>query len=205
MAAEISISIVGIPELAEATRQRIERVNRAERIAVEKGAKLVEQRLQERTSRVAPNTEEAIAKKFAGKSTLEQRLASLRKRIRAGGLADDFLYRRTGALAKSIGSTKAEAVGGTYEARAGFREGVVPKYAAVQEFGATIQVPEIRPRFARALRFQDGDGNVVFARLARAHTVTVPARAPVRKSLEDRRDQIIETIRDQVLTAWSAP
>lgn len=49
-------------------------------------------------------------------------------------------------------------------------------YAAVQRYGATIQVPEIVPRRARALRWIGRDGRAVFARRVRAHAVTIPAR-----------------------------
>lgn len=48
-------------------------------------------------------------------------------------------------------------------------------YARLHQEGGTIRVPEVRPRRARVLRFMVG-GQVVYARRARAHSVTIPAR-----------------------------
>ena len=49
-------------------------------------------------------------------------------------------------------------------------------YAPAQNFGATISIPEIRPKKANgALRWFGPDGPV-FARHTRAHRVTIPAR-----------------------------
>jgi phage virion morphogenesis protein len=48
-------------------------------------------------------------------------------------------------------------------------------YAAIHQYGGTIRVPEIFPKNARALFFSIGGKNV-FARSARAHVVSMPAR-----------------------------
>lgn len=48
-------------------------------------------------------------------------------------------------------------------------------YARIHQFGGTIQIPELRPRNKKALRFMIG-GREVFARRVRAHAVHIPAR-----------------------------
>ena len=48
-------------------------------------------------------------------------------------------------------------------------------YARIHQLGGTVQVPEIRPKHAKALRFTIG-GKTVFARRVRAHAVHMPAR-----------------------------
>lgn len=48
-------------------------------------------------------------------------------------------------------------------------------YARIHQEGGTIRVPEVRPRNARVLRFVV-NGQIVYTRRARAHTVRIPAR-----------------------------
>lgn len=48
-------------------------------------------------------------------------------------------------------------------------------YARVHQEGATIRMPELRPRRAKALRFVVGS-QVVFAQRVKAHSVRIPAR-----------------------------
>lgn len=71
------------------------------------------------------------------------------------------------------------------------------KYAAIHEFGGTINIPEIRPVNVEALHFFMG-GDEVFAKYARAHTVTMPERSYMRSSLADMREQIKEELTEAV-------
>lgn len=48
-------------------------------------------------------------------------------------------------------------------------------YARIHQEGGTIQIPEVRARPGKVLRFVVG-GQVVYARRARAHSVRIPAR-----------------------------
>jgi phage gpG-like protein len=75
------------------------------------------------------------------------------------------------------------------EARVGPGHGPIPR---IHQFGGTINLPEIRPKRAsmseaelksksnanapRALRWFNAQGQAVFARRVRAHSVTIPAR-----------------------------
>jgi phage gpG-like protein len=49
-------------------------------------------------------------------------------------------------------------------------------YAAPHQFGATIQIPEIRPKKSGGVLRWFGSGGAIFARRARAHKVVIPAR-----------------------------
>jgi hypothetical protein len=64
-------------------------------------------------------------------------------------------------------------------------------YARIQEYGGTVQIPEIVPKRAQALHWSSG-GADVFAKRARAHPVTIPARSFMRSSLEEQKQMIIE-------------
>lgn len=83
------------------------------------------------------------------------------------GFSQQSILSRTGRLREST-------IGGV-DGNIAFVGSRLP-YAAAHQFGATIQIPEIRPRRARALRFLGSNLEVVFARHARAHRVTIPAR-----------------------------
>jgi len=50
-------------------------------------------------------------------------------------------------------------------------------YARIHEFGATIQIPEIRPVNKKALRWVGPGGRVFFAKRTRAHPVVMPKRS----------------------------
>lgn len=73
-------------------------------------------------------------------------------------------------------------------------------YAGIHEYGGTINIPEIRPVNALALRFAPGGGEAIFRMYARAHTVTMPERSFMRSSLDDMRSEIIEGMREAVMT-----
>lgn len=49
-------------------------------------------------------------------------------------------------------------------------------YAAIHNYGGTIQIPEIVPKTGKALRWIGGDGQVHFAARTRAHPVVIPQR-----------------------------
>lgn len=69
------------------------------------------------------------------------------------------------------------------------------EYAAIQEFGGTIQIPEIRPVNKKALAFNwpgapahlvSKSGKVVLKKV-KAHPVTVPAHPYLRPALEESK------------------
>jgi phage gpG-like protein len=70
-------------------------------------------------------------------------------------------------------------------------------YAAIHEFGGTVQIPELVPVKAKALRFMVG-GKEVFARRVKAHAVTIPERAPLRTSLYEMKDEIVKGLEEAV-------
>lgn len=73
-------------------------------------------------------------------------------------------------------------------------------YAGIHEYGGTINIPEIRPVNAMALRFSPGGGEAIFRMWARAHTVHMPERSYMRSSLDDMRQEIVEGMREAVMT-----
>lgn len=79
--------------------------------------------------------------------------------------------------------------------RVGFSGDVV--YAAIHEFGGVINIPEIIPTKAKALKFMI-QGREVFARKVRAHTVTIPERAPLRTSFKEMLEKIVTGIKEAV-------
>ena len=54
--------------------------------------------------------------------------------------------------------------------------GSILPYAAAHQYGASINIPEIGPKNAAALRFYNPELRAIFAKRTRAHTVTIPAR-----------------------------
>ncbi|MBZ5703242.1 MAG: hypothetical protein LAN84_15525 [Acidobacteriia bacterium] len=74
-------------------------------------------------------------------------------------------------------------------------------YAAAQNFGATISIPEIRPKKANGVLRWFGPDGPVFALYARAHRVTLPARAylPTPAFAETQAAMVIdETLQDAI-------
>jgi HK97 gp10 family phage protein len=70
------------------------------------------------------------------------------------------------------------------------------KYAAIHEFGGTIEIPEITAKGA-ALAFMMGGKQVFFKKVA-AHTVTMPERSFMRSALADMADDIVEGLTEAV-------
>lgn len=63
-------------------------------------------------------------------------------------------------------------------------------YARIQEYGGTINIPEIVPKRAKALHFVIG-GRSVFAKRVRAHSVNIPERSFMRVSLREKQADIV--------------
>lgn len=94
--------------------------------------------------------------------------------------------------------------------RYGIDVGTNVEYAAAQEFGATIDIPEIRPRNKKALAFAwpgappgmapGKGGKFVFAKVA-AHTVTVPAHPYLRPALRESRGDIRRVLLKSIIGA----
>jgi phage gpG-like protein len=67
-------------------------------------------------------------------------------------------------------------------------ESVGVRYAGIHQYGGSVQLPEIRPRNKRALRFWTRGGIVLTTR-ARAHGIRIPAR-PFLLLQEEDQDRI---------------
>lgn len=106
--------------------------------------------------------------------------------IKSDKLSGQVLHVRSGKLRASIFSTATQ-TGDRTEGRAASSGDV--KYAAIHEFGGTIDIPEITAK-GKALAFMMNGKQVFFKKVA-AHTVTMPERSFMRSSLADMKDQII--------------
>jgi len=71
-------------------------------------------------------------------------------------------------------------------------------YAAIHQFGGTIQVPAMTAAPGKVLRFTTRDGSVVFTKRTSAHQVTIPARPYMVLQPAD------ETTMAQIITAYLA-
>ena len=117
----------------------------------------------------------------------------LQGHIQADKLSGQVLHVVSGNLRASIFS-QATQNGDTVEGKAA-SDGSV-KYAAIHEFGGTIEIPEIEAK-GKALAFMQ-NGKMAFYKKVAAHTVTMPERSFMRSSLADMRDQIIEEMTQAV-------
>jgi phage gpG-like protein len=81
-------------------------------------------------------------------------------------------------------------------------------YGPAQNFGATINIPEIRPKKSNGtLRWFGPGGQPIFARRVRAHRVTIPARPflPTPAFAERESVKVIdETLQDAINQAGAA-
>jgi hypothetical protein len=112
-------------------------------------------------------------------------------------LSDDVLHVRTGELRRSIHPDTwqdGKTVRGTVFSASNSPAG---KYAAIQEFGGTVHIPEIVPTKAQVLHFLI-DGKDVFAMRTRAHDITIPERSYMRSSLTEMKDEILAGLTDAV-------
>ncbi len=90
-------------------------------------------------------------------------------------------------------------------------------YAAIHEYGGTVQIPEIRPVKRRALRWinqsfigpirmtkggkparRGNAGAFIFARSARAHTIRIPARPFLRPALNESIPDVKRHFEDKI-------
>jgi HK97 gp10 family phage protein len=132
----------------------------------------------------------ALIKKVTALSLL------LEAKVKGDKLSGQVLNVKTGALRRSIfsvvTSTETSVTGKVASS------GDV-KYAAIHEFGGTINVPEITAK-GKALAFMMGGKQVFFKKVA-AHTVTMPERSFMRSSLKDMESQIREGLTQTVREA----
>jgi phage gpG-like protein len=108
-------------------------------------------------------------------------------------LSGEVLNKRSGALRRSIFNEVTETGSGVIGKVASSGD---VKYAAIHEFGGTINVPEITAK-GKALAFMR-DGKMVFYKKVAAHTVTMPERSFLRSSLSDMREEITVDLTDAV-------
>jgi phage gpG-like protein len=131
--------------------------------------------------------------------TVEVETKLLQQHVVEDKLSGQVLRVRTGTLRRSITETVQDAPG-VITGRVGTNLG----YGLAHEFGATIQIPEIVPRRAKALHWMSG-GQSVFAMRARAHPVRLPERSFLRSALADRRDAFIAAVRATLARVLQPP
>lgn len=126
---------------------------------------------------------------------MEAELSSLVEAVRAK-LSGEVLESKSGRLRRSIVARLSTQQG--RDTLVVGSEGV--PYARIHEYGGTVQIPEIRPRRADALRFVGSAKDVVYAARTRAHEVVVPERSYLRSTVADRiialRSQLAEAARE---------
>ncbi len=118
--------------------------------------------------------------------------------------------RKTGRLKRDIAEGQPFVIA---DRRYGIDVGTNVEYAAVQEFGATINIPEIRPRNKKALAFAwpgappgmapGKGGKFVFAKVA-AHTVTIPAHPYLRPALRESKGDITRILLKSIIGSLKA-
>lgn len=104
-----------------------------------------DERLRDLIPRLGPLAREA-------EKNTSQRAAIEMTAVLADRVRSDF-RKRTGALGDSVGFSSTREVGGGFETSAGFRDGPVAAYAAVQEFGKA----NITPKNAKLLSIPVGE------------------------------------------------
>lgn len=144
------------------------------------------------------------------RAALRKRIISLTLRLQTK-VKRDHLSGPTGTHSLSVGTNTKGHTGGQLRASVfqrldsdsaaevvgavGFSADV--PYAAIHEFGGTINVPEMVPVKARALHWIGG-GKDVFAMRTKAHTVTMPERAPLRTAFREMRGEIVSGLKEAV-------
>jgi phage gpG-like protein len=117
----------------------------------------------------------------------------LERKIKGDKLSGQVLNVRSGKLRASIHSSASQTETSTIGKAASSGD---VKYAAVHEFGGTIQVPEIVAK-GKALAFMQ-NGKMAFYKKVAAHTVKMPERSYMRSSLADMKDRIIAEMTEAV-------
>lgn len=100
-----------------------------------------------------------------------------------------------GQLRRSV-TTNVEQSSGSVTGTIGYGKDV--PYAMIHEKGGDIHIPEIVPTKAKALHFIDSAGKDVFVKRVKAHTVHMPARAPLRTTFTEMRPVIEQGLKDAV-------
>lgn len=149
------------------------------------------ERLAERLDGLPKAVHDALLAKML---ELDQRLVAKVK----DNLSGAVLNVKSGALRDSIVGT-VEDGGDVITATVG---SYGTKYARAQEFGATIQIPDIYPVKARALHFIY-EGREIFARHVRAHAVTLPERSYLRSAFGEMAPDIVPELRAAVVEAMT--
>lgn len=123
---------------------------------------------------------------------VERETIALQRHVVEQKLTGQVLHVRTGTLRRSITYAMHEDASGITGT-----VGTNLDYAAIHEYGGTINIPEIRPRRVKALHFYVG-GAEVFAARTRPHTVTMPERSFLRSSLKERAEAFQAAVRDAI-------
>lgn len=122
----------------------------------------------------------------------------LEARVKTQKLNGQVLNRKTGRLARSIGSKVEDNV--TSVLGVVFQSADVP-YGAIHEFGGKIPAHVIRPKKASVLRFFSKSGDKVFARSVNHPGAIMPERSYLRSSLRDMSTEISLGLKEAVFRA----
>jgi phage gpG-like protein len=120
--------------------------------------------------------------------TLTQALAATVRAKLSGGV----LQMRTGALFRSIKSEMVENTATIYGRV--YSDGV--RYAAIHEFGGTIQ----HPGSSKFQAWQGAEG-WIYTHFTRPHAIPIPERSYLRSSLAEMRDDIVDRLTEAVRSA----
>lgn len=110
-------------------------------------------------------------------------LASIRQNFTVGGRPQRWAplknYRAEGRGGRGKILIRTGALQSSIEGRTGLNTVVLETtlgYAAIHQFGGTVQIPEVRARRGRVLSWLDRSGQRRFATRVRSHSVHIPAR-----------------------------
>lgn len=104
---------------------------------------------------------------------------------------------QTNRLRSSVWASQAQVEGQTVDSAIGSNV----EYAAIHEFGGTIPAHTVTAKPGGKLRFQIGE-RVLFRQSVNIPAVTMPARAPFQRGINDRLTAYVRAISEAVAGAW---
>lgn len=152
----------------------------------------------EETLRALQAMPEAMLKNIAESMDLQNQLTI--SHIQATKLSQrgpTTLGVRTNRLRSSIRATDAGVLGQSVHSAIGSNVA----YAAIHEFGGRIPAHDIVAKNGKALRFMIG-GRIVYRSRVRIPEITMPARAYVQTSIEERADDYGVAFSEAINDAW---
>ncbi len=199
MAGEITVQTKGLDEAIKRLTAMRDGLKKAERVGVEKAAAIV----------------------------LNETKKGFARGGRPGKSDPNKITSRSGKLAQSLGSSKAEQKGGAVQVRVGYREGVVSRYAKIHEKKGTTTITPKRakvlaiplpaamtpggsprfgsPRQASGFWVTTKKGNLVFLEKSTGlplfvgkKSVKVHGRRPLGKAFERTAERRLNIIRSEI-------